>query len=194
MKPCAKNRKWLDWLAMDALDARQARELRAHLEACEGCRHYLEQISKMTRALKEAQVRTEIETSESFHRSVARAIRAEKPRSLWAMAAAAFRAAPPRWRAALPVLGAMTVVIVILSVLAPRFRTRSVPSPVPSSARAVSAPGLQSDLPPTLANYRLVANQSLEALDELLTRQGNRRRSPAPIYTASTFALIDPSN
>ena len=194
MKPCAKNRKRINWLALDALDARQAREVRAHIEACEGCRHYLEQTSKLTQALKEAQVRTEIETSESFHRSVARAIRAEKPPSLWDVAAAAFRGAPPSWRASLPVLGAMAVAIVILSLLAPRFRLRTVPSPAPPAPRAVSAPGLPSDLPPTLANYRLVANQSLEALDELLTRQGNRPRSPAPIYTASTFALVDPSN
>jgi len=145
----------------------------------------------MTRALKQAQMGTETEPSESFHRSLARAIRAEEPRSLWEGLAAPFRATPLKWRAALPALGAMAVAIVVLSVLASRFGTGSGPSPAPSSARAVSAPGLNSDLSPTLANYRLVANQSLEALDELLTRQANRPRSPAPIYTASTFALAE---
>jgi anti-sigma factor RsiW len=191
MKPCAKNRKWIAWLALDALEAQQARELCAHIDACEGCRCYLEETSKMTRALKEAQTRTEIEASEAFHRRVARAIRAEESRSLWEAVAAPFRGTSLKWRAALPVLGAMAVAMVALSVLVSRFRTGSVPSPAPSPAQAVSAPSLSSDLPPTLANYRLVANQSLEDLDELLTRQGNRNRSSAPIYRALSFALAD---
>jgi hypothetical protein len=193
MKPCAKNRKWIVWLALDALDARQRRELRAHIEACEGCRRYLEETSEMTQALKEAQISAEIETSEAFHRTVARAIRAGESRSLWEVVAAPFRGPPPKWRAALPVLGAMALAIVVLSVLASRSRFGRVPSSAPSSLRAVAAAGLNRDLPPTLANYQMVANQSLEDLDALLTRQGNRNRAPAPIYTASTFALADPS-
>ncbi len=191
MKPCAKNRKWIAWLALDALEAQQARELRAHIEACEGCRRYLEETSKMTRALKEAQIRTEIEASDAFRRKVARAIRSEESRSLWEVVVAPFRGTPLKWRAALPVLGATAVAMMLLCVLVARSRIGSLPSPAPPSARAVSAPGLNSDLPPTLANYRLVANQSLEDLDELLTRQGNRNRSPVPIYRAWTFALAD---
>ena len=191
MKACAKNRKWIAWLAMDALEAHQARELRAHIEACEGCRRLLEETSEMTRALRKAQIPTGIEASESFHRRVARAIKAEESRSLWAAVVAPFRGAPLKWRVALPVLGAMAAAVVALSVLAPRSRTGNVPSPVPSSARAVSAPSWDSDLPPTLANYQLVANRSLEDLDELLTRQGNRNRPPAPIYRASIFPLAD---
>ena len=191
MKPCAKNRKRIAWLALDALDAEQARELRAHIEACEGCRRYLEETSKMTRALKEAQTTPEVEASESFHRKVARAVRAKESWSLREAVAAPFRATPLKWRAGLSVLGAMAVAIVVLSLLAPRFGTGSLPSPAPSSARAVSAPSFNSDLPPTLANYRRAANRSLEDLDELLTRQGNRNRSPVPIYRASTFALAD---
>jgi anti-sigma factor RsiW len=191
MKPCAKNRKWIAWLALDALEAQQARELRAHIAACEGCRRYLEETSKMTRALKEAQTRTQVAASESFHRKVARAIRAQESWSFREALAASFRGTSLRWRAALSVLGAMAVAIVALSLLASRFRTGSVPSPAPSSARAVSAPSFNSDLPPTLANYRLAANRSLEDLDALLTRQGNRNRSPVPIYRASTLALAD---
>jgi anti-sigma factor RsiW len=191
MKACAKNRKWIAWLALDALDAQQARELRAHIEACEGCRRYLEEMSKMTRALKEAQTGTDIEASESFHRKVARAIWAQESWSLREAVVAPFRGTPLRWRATLPMLGAMALVMVVLSVLVSRSRTGSVPSPAPSSARAVSAPGLNSELPPTLANYRLIANRSLEDLDELLTRQGNKNRSPVPIYRASTSALAD---
>ena len=146
----------------------------------------------MTQALKEAQISTETEPSESFHRRVARAIRAEEPRSLWEAMVAPFRTTPLKWRLALPALGAMAVAILVLSVLASKSRTGSLPSSAPYSARTVSASSVNSDLPPTLANYRLVANQSLEALDELLTRQANKLRPPAPIYTASTFALVEP--
>jgi anti-sigma factor RsiW len=194
MKPCSKNRKWIAWLALDALDPQQARELGAHLEACERCRRYFEETSKMTWALREAQIRTEAEPSESFHRTVARAIRAQEPRSLWEMAAAAFRATPLKWRAALSALGATAMAIVVLSVLASRFGTGGLPSPAPSPARAVLAPGLNGDLAPTLANYQLAASQSLEGLDDLLTRQANKPRSPVPLYTASTFALANLSD
>jgi len=191
MRPCAKDRKRIAWLALGALDAQQARALRAHIETCEGCRRYLEETSEVTRALKEAQARTDIGASESFHRAVARAIRAEESRSVWEAVTAPFRGARLRWRAALPALGAMAVAIAALGLLVSRFGTGNVPSPAPPSVRAVSAPGLNSELPPTLANYQLVANHSLEDLDELLTRQANRRHSPAPIYRASTFAFAE---
>jgi hypothetical protein len=44
---------------------------------------------------------------------------------------------------------------------------------------------------PTLSNYQMVANHSLEALDELLTRQGNRNLPPVPVYTASILGLAN---
>jgi anti-sigma factor RsiW len=193
MKPCAKNRKRIAWLALDALDPEQARELRAHIGGCEGCRRYLEEITETIGGLKEAPIRTGIEPSESFHRNVARAIRAEESRSLWEAIAAPFRAAPLRWRATVPALCALAVGLVALSILASRFRTGNLPSP--SSAGTVSAPGLNSDLPPTIANYRRAANQSLDALDDLLALQADRPvGSPPPIYTASTFALVEPAD
>jgi hypothetical protein len=37
----------------------------------------------------------------------------------------------------------------------------------------------------------MAANQSLETLDELLTRQGIRSLPPAPVYTASMFAAAN---
>jgi hypothetical protein len=52
-------------------------------------------------------------------------------------------------------------------------------------------PKAQSDPDPTISNYQMVANRSLEKLDELLTRQGNRNPSPSPIYTASTLPRAD---
>ena len=189
MKPCAKDRKRIAWLALGALDAQQARALRAHIETCEGCRRYLEETSEVTRALKEAQARADIGASESFHRAVARAIRAEESRSVWEAVTAPFRGARLRWRAALPALGAMAVAIAALGLLVSRFGTGNVPSPAPSSVRAVSAPGLNSELPPTLANYQLVANHSLEDLDELADPPGKQAPFPRPALQGLDFRL-----
>jgi len=66
MKPCSNNRKPIAWLAIGALDARQERALRAHLETCEGCRSYLEEISTITQKLATTEVRSDIQTSNPF--------------------------------------------------------------------------------------------------------------------------------
>jgi hypothetical protein len=55
----------------------------------------------------------------------------------------------------------------------------------------VSESSSGSDLAPTLANYQMVASQSLEKLSELLTRQGNKSLPPTPVYTASSLELAN---
>lgn len=185
MKPCSRNRKPLAWLALGELDARRAGALRAHIQTCAGCRRYLEEISTVTERLAAAEMTPDIQASESFHQRLAGRLRAEQSGSLWQTLAAPLAAARLNWRVALPVLGAATLVIATLSIV---VRQPAVSPPAPARIQAVSRPGPESDLPPTIANYQRVANRSLDELDELLTRQGNRNPSPAPIYTASMFA------
>jgi hypothetical protein len=72
-----------------------------------------------------------------------------------------------------------------LVVFAPAPRA---PLPGPVMANTLPPPVFSSDLSPTVANYQMVANRSLDKLDDLLTRQGNRNTTPASIYTASDFA------
>jgi anti-sigma factor RsiW len=186
MKPCSKNRKLLAWLALDELDARRAGELCAHIQTCEGCRGYLEEISAVTESLAAAEVRPEIEASESFHRRLAG--RLEQPASLWENLVAQVAAARLNWRVALPALGAAALVIATLSI---PLRQPVVSPHAPIGVQAVLPPAPRSDLSPTIANYQRVAIRSLDELDELLTRQANRNPSPAPIYTASIFALAN---
>jgi anti-sigma factor RsiW len=186
MKPCAKNRKRLVWLALDALDAGQTRELRAHLETCNGCRGYLEEISKVSETLNAAGIRTDLEASESFHRRVIGRLRAEASVPFWKTALAQLRATLSNWRVALPVLGATAVVIAAMFLVA---RQPKVSSPGQTGVQTVATKIVEKDLPPSIANYQMVAHRSLDALDELLTRQGNKVCSPIPIYTASTLAL-----
>jgi predicted anti-sigma-YlaC factor YlaD len=188
MKPCSKNRKLIAWLALDAVDVRQARQLRTHLDTCEGCRRYLEEISNVTERLTATEMTSDIQASESFHQKVAGKLRVEKPNSFGEIVAAYFCGAMSCWRVALPVSAALVVAVVAFATLRKR---PDVSSQAQSPAQAVPAPNWNRDLSPTIANYQMVASRSLEQLDELLTSQGNRNLSPAQIYTASSLAFAN---
>ncbi len=77
MKPCFGKRKLIAWLALGELDARRAQNLRAHVETCEGCRGYFEEMSAVARRLAAAEDPPEIEASASFHRRLVGRLRAE---------------------------------------------------------------------------------------------------------------------
>ena len=184
MKPCAQNRKLIVWLTLNALDARQTRQLQAHLETCEGCRRYLAEISNVTEKLAAAETNSDVQASESFHRKVAGRLRAAKPDSPGEILATYF--ARLNWRVALPVVAALVVVGVTVAI----WRQPPDVSPSPRAGiQTAPVSGADNDLAPTIANYQRVANQSLDKLDALLTRQGNRALPSMPIYTASTLAL-----
>ena len=190
MKPCAQNRKLIAWLASNALDAQQTRQLQAHLETCEGCRRYLAEISNVTEKLVAAEATPNIQASESFHRKVAAKLRTAKPDSIGEIIAAYFRGTLLNWRVALPAFAALVVVGVTVAI----WRQPSVvPSPRIASTKTVSVSDADNDLAPTIANYQRVANQSLDKLDALLTKQGNRALPSMPIYTASTIGLANES-
>jgi anti-sigma factor RsiW len=181
MKPCAENRKLIAWLALDALDAPQARVLRGHLPTCEGCRRYLAEISNVTANLAATKT-ADIQTSESFHQRVAGRLRTTARNPVFEFVVANFFRL--NWRMVSPAMAALVVAIVAFAVL-PQHPI--VPPPRQFTAQITPAPGLDETPPPTFANYQKVANQSLEKLDELLTREGNQNFSPAPVYTALTF-------
>lgn len=182
MKPCSSNRKLIAWLAIDALDTRRERALRAHLETCDGCRRYLEQVSNVTERLVAAQPDPDVRVSESFHQRVVDALRAGSTASVWKTAAALLRASWLNWRAALAGIGATAVLVATLSLF---IRRPDVARPPSTGVQPRLAQSPRRDLDPTISNYQSVANQSLEALDELLTRQGNRNPSSSPVYTAA---------
>src|SRR5205814_1732677 len=158
MKPCSTHRKRIAWLALDALDFQEARDLRAHLETCEGCRRYLEEISNLTQRLIAAETELDIQPSKSFHQRVAGRLRAERSGSFSETVVACLRAVLLNWRVVLPVIGATALVMAAWSVFAPR---PGVPLPAPTGAQAVLTPNVRNDLDPTLSNYQMVANRSL---------------------------------
>jgi anti-sigma factor RsiW len=190
MKPCAQNRKLIAWLASNALDAQQTRHLQAHLETCEGCRRYLAEISNVTERLAAVETNPDVQASESFHRKVAGKLREAKPDSFGEILKAYFRGTVLNWRVALPT-GA---VLVVIGVTVAIWRQPPEVSPPPrASTQTISVSDADNDLAPTIANYQRVANQSLDKLDALLTRQGNRALPSMPIYTASTLGLANES-
>ncbi len=191
MKPCFNNRKFIAWLALDALGDRQRRSLRAHLQTCEGCRRYLAEISNVAEKLSAAATPPDIQAADSFHQRVLGALRAEETASAWENLVARLRATLLTWRVVLPTVGATALAIVALSIFA---RRPVVPVPAPTVAQAVLTPNAKSNLDPTISNYHTVANRSLEQLDELLLRQGNRNPSPTPLYTDSALSQANGSD
>jgi hypothetical protein len=190
MKPCFKNRKLIAWLALDALDARKVAALREHLALCEGCRRYWEEISTVADGLASAAPDSNLEASEVFHHRVAKELQAVESNSVMENLRAWLRGALLNWRMAVPAIA--VVVIALLAMVAPRHHP-ALSLPVPPVVQVVSASGSGSDLAPTIANYQMVANQSLEKLSELLTRQGNKRLPPAPVYTISSLEVVNAS-
>ena len=191
MKPCAQNRKLITWLALNALNARQTQQLRAHLETCEGCRCYLAEISNVTERLLTAEANPDVQATDSFHRKVVGRLRTAKPDSFADILAAYFRGTLLNWRVALPAIAAL--VLVGLTFTFARQRPAAPSSPTQAAAQIAPESDADNDLAPTIANYQRVANQSLDKLDAVLTRQGNRALPSMPIYTASTFTLAKES-
>jgi anti-sigma factor RsiW len=183
MKPCSRNRKPLALLATGALETGRGQELRAHLEACPACREYLAQISNVTAKLRAVELNSEIRVSGAFHRRTLAAMNASE-RKLGIESLRLQLQSLLNWRVAVPALAMVAVAIAVLSPTA--RQPGAVFVPAPPSPVAVN-PNVQSDLAPTVAHYELVANQSLDKLDELITVQGRRSQPSAPGYTASFF-------
>jgi hypothetical protein len=184
MKSCTKNRHLIAYLALDALDDRKAAALRDHLASCESCRLYWGEISNVAEKLAAAKPDSDLQPSESFHHGVAEKLQAVQSRRVLEDLSAWFRSSMLNWRAAMPATAVLLAAFCAL--LAPRHPPApSVPTPPPAQAASPARP--ETDLAPTVANYQIIASQSLEKLDELLTRQGNKSLPPAPSYTVLSF-------
>ena len=119
----------------------------------------------------------DIEASQSFHRRVVARLRAEQSGSLWNGLATRLAGARLSWRTAVSLLGATAILLVLVFV---QWREPARPSPLSTRVQAVLPAAPNERLSPTISNYERVANRSLDELDDLLTRQANRRPSPPP--------------
>jgi anti-sigma factor RsiW len=180
MKPCSKHRKKIAWLTLNALDAAEERDLRTHLESCPPCRAYWKEVSSLTGKLSSARQPANLEASESFHQQVIRAVRDQSQGLTDGLFARWHSVA---WRVALPVVGVVAVVVAVFSL--GLWRPQNPPK---SSAAPHSRATIRVDLEPTVFNYQMAANASLDGLDELLTSQGNRNLPPAPRFPGPVVA------
>jgi hypothetical protein len=185
MKPCWKNRKPIAGLVLGSLSAERATVLRRHLELCPGCRHYFTELSRLTATVEAAKPDADIPNTAAFHQRFVARIKTRERIPQRETLFEFVRANLLNWRVALP--GATGIAVLVALLLIPRHRP-DVSLPLPPDRLATSAPALDSDIEPSIANYQTVAQQSLDQLDQLLNEQGRRNLPPAPIYSASTFA------
>jgi predicted anti-sigma-YlaC factor YlaD len=182
MKPCRKNRKALAWLAANALAEPQACPLHEHLKGCEGCAIYYRQMCQVSEGLLAGAVEPAIDTPGSFHSRTVHALRSLE------------NARQRNWLEEFMPLSGWGVAAVTLAVLlgiAALVFVRASHQPIAARPQSLATGRAKIDLAPTISNYQMIANQSVEDLDELLTRQANLRRAAAPSYTASSVAAVN---
>jgi hypothetical protein len=184
MNPCSKNKKAIALLAINALDVPQALELREHFSNCPGCHAFWDDMTRIRQALATGIPTADVDPSPRFYKRLEGRLKTARPYSglehlgLW-MGRAFWN-----WRVALPA----ALLVLCVAVFAFKWEELRPPAPQIGSVSVIS-----SDPAPTLANYKMVASQSLEQLSELLDRQGDKPLPPAPIYTASGGVLAKSS-
>jgi anti-sigma factor RsiW len=186
MKPCSQNRKQITWLALGELDAGSQKTLREHLTGCDGCRRYFEEISGVTEKLAAVEPDTRVQAPDFFHQRLTEKLRAAESGSVLENAPAWIGRMAPGWRVALP--GMAMVLLAVYVVVAKRQPSAHTVVPPPAVV-ATTTTSPVGDSAPTMGNYQMIAGQSLDKLDEVLTKEGNESLSPAPIYTASMSRL-----
>ncbi len=182
MKPCAKNQKPLSLLSIGALEHGHAEELWAHVETCPGCRRYLEEMSNVAgRLAASSAAAPKIEASPTFHRQLARRIEAEKRPGVGAVLWAFLRSGGLIWRWVMPAAGVALGVFLVMTVLGPQKGKRT-NAPMTGSIASIKEPA--KDVAPTFGNYLMLANHSLDALNQELTKEADAGSAGMPIYKA----------
>jgi anti-sigma factor RsiW len=182
MKPCRRYQKLIAWLVLDELDPRQKASVQSHLDECGACRGYFEEMTQLTGALKPKAHLPSIEASQGFHQRLVCNLRKTDSQSKFSdLLLECFRSRWS-WRVALPAAGA--VVLGVLVLFAPSHPANDSVRMPPTREVAAAQP-VKSDFDPTISNYKMVADQSFERLDQLLTEQGRKNLTPTAIYTAS---------
>lgn len=188
MKPCAKYRERITWLALDNLDQEQAVTLRRHVESCEGCRHYLQELTTLTSAVAEAPWQPNIQTTPAFHRKLVTRIKGTERNTVRETIRSFLWYPLPNWQVALPTVAGVALLLGVglLFMRSPAPLVPSLPNHTVATHTVATAPNIPTRLLPTIANYQMVASRSLDQLDQLLSDQGSRNLTPAPVFTAST--------
>ena len=178
MKTCSRNARAIAELALGTLKGDAANQLRDHIEQCAGCREHFDEMRRVTGALGSAPVRTDIETSELFHRKLVSRLAAGSQSNPWRWVCASLLQS----RFAAPAIAAFAAICGIL-VFWPRQPNLQQVVQTPMAVRSEA----RQDLNLSLANYQKVANRSPDSLDDLIAQQSKKRSAPMPVYRASAL-------
>ncbi|EEF57166.1 hypothetical protein [Pedosphaera parvula] len=189
MKPCTKNQKALSWLAIGALEEGDEAELRVHVENCSGCRQHLEKISRLAGELATAaQAVPEKKPSDLFHRQLTRRIKVESRRSLWPSFGGRLRGEKFAWSTAFAMAGTAEVLVAWFLISTSHRR----PTTVEQSANPIRSVPInrEVEVEQTFGSYRMLANRSLDLLDQELTAEAKKSPVNTQTYTLSSLAKV----
>jgi len=183
MKPCRSNRKRIVWLLLNALEQDEATDLRTHLQVCAGCREYHLEISRVNHSLSSLQ--STVTQNTPLKASASRPHQLIPSRTDLSPATSFIQNILPRL--AWPALASVLLVTVIIVLVTHHPTTPSLPA---HQTNVITAQDPPASVLPTLGNYRAVANQSIDQLDDLLSRQSKRPIPSPPAFSSVTFALL----
>lgn len=183
MNRCPKYRKLVAWLTAGELGVEQKQKLDVHLDECPECRHYQKEMSLLADTIRRAESDSRDCATTAFHRRVMTALESEQSRPAWYGLPAGW-VFVRGWRIALSVAVVVLMLIVGVTVLHRPLNTAAVVSNAPRTTDQAEP----ADSAPTLVNYQMAANHSLERLADLLNRQADTPPPSAPVYTASALS------
>jgi len=186
MKPCKSNRRLIAWSVLGELDQSRNVNLLAHLDQCEGCRQYFDEMSQLTRTLGDKGPSPRFQANELFHQELVRKLKSSGRDFTLLDFVQAWSHSLANWKIALPFLGAGALIVIALLTLKP---APSVPIATQTKPDSQPAQRTTMDIDPTISNYSMLALQSFDRFDDLLTQQGTRNLPPTPVYTASARVL-----
>jgi hypothetical protein len=185
MKPCRKNRKPIVWLVMEALEEPAATALSVHLETCEGCRGYRDEILSVTQQVRSIETLAQPSLDYAYRKSPVQRPAARRSSS-FTLIRDGLRTSAGR-RFAVPLFCAFAIIVFLVAV----YVRHPADSHSFAQLQVTKLPNPPTDLSPSIANYHTIANESLDQFDDLLTRQAKHASPPPKPFTVGTLAQLD---